>query len=288
MTLFATAYSYLYQFGDSFAYLTLSSLGLAIIFGMMGVINLAHGEFVMCGAYITILTAKAGLPLPLAMLTGAVSAALAGAILERLIVRHLYNRLFDSIVATWAVSLITQQAMLIFAGPSIEGLSTPFHSFEFGEYSFSTYRALLPFFSIAVLAGLYGLFFKTNYGIYARATIQNAQMARCLGLRTSRIYTLTFALGAGLAGLAGAIYAPTISAVPTMGSSFIVPAFVTVVTGGANVLQGIFPAAGFLALIQSALSANYGQLAGQIGLLLTVIVIIRMLPQGLGSLFNRR
>ena len=157
MTLLATAYSYLYQFGDSFAYLTLSSLGLAIIFGMMGVINLAHGEFVMCGAYVTILSAKAGLPLPLAMLAGAVSAAAAGAILERLIVRHLYNRLFDSIVATWAVSLITQQAMLIFAGPSIEGLSTPFHSFEFGEYSFSTYRALLPFFSIAVLAALYAL-----------------------------------------------------------------------------------------------------------------------------------
>lgn len=118
MTLFTTIYSFLYQFGDSFAYLTLSALGLAVIFGMMGVINLAHGEFVMCGAYITILTAKAGLPLPLAMLTGAMTAACVGAILEYLIVRHLYNRLFDSIVATWAVSLITQQTMLIFAGPS--------------------------------------------------------------------------------------------------------------------------------------------------------------------------
>jgi len=98
MTLFTTIYSFLYQFGDSFAYLTLSALGLAVIFGMMGVINLAHGEFVMCGAYITILTAKAGLPLPLAMLTGALTAACVGAILEYLIVRHLYNRLFDSIL----------------------------------------------------------------------------------------------------------------------------------------------------------------------------------------------
>jgi branched-chain amino acid transport system permease protein len=113
-------------------------------------------------------------------------------------------------------------------------------------------------------------------------------MARCLGLKTSRIYTLTFALGAGLAGLAGAVYAPTITAVPTMGSGFIVQAFVTVVTGGANVLQGTLPAAALLGFIQSGLSANYGQLAGQIGLLLTVIVIIRVLPQGVGSLFNRR
>ena len=288
MTLFTTIYSFLYQFGDSFAYLTLSALGLAVIFGMMGVINLAHGEFVMCGAYITILTAKAGLPLPLAMLNGAMTAACVGAILEYLIVRHLYNRLFDSIVATWAVSLITQQTMLIFAGPSIEGLSTPFGSFELGDYSFSTYRALLPFFAITVLAALYLLFFRTNYGIYARATIQNAQMAKCLGLRTSRIYSMTFALGAGLAGLAGALYAPTITAVPTMGSSFIVPAFVTVVTGGANVLLGVLPAAGFLGFIQSGMTAAFGQLAGQIGLLITVIFVIRLLPKGMGHLFNRR
>lgn len=288
MTLLATIYSYLYQFGDAFAYLTLACLGLAVIFGMMGVINLAHGEFVMCGAYVTIITAKGGVPLPLAMLLGAISAAIAGAILERLIVRHLYDRLFDSIVATWAVSLIVQQTMLIFAGPSIAGLSTPFQFFTVGEYSFSTYRALLPFFALAVLAALYWLFFRTDYGIYARATIQNPQMARCLGLRTSHIHTMTFALGAGLAGLAGAIYAPTMTAVPTMGSGFIVPAFVTVVTGGANVLQGIFPAAAVLGLIQSGLSASYGQLMGQIGLLLTVIVVIRVLPQGMGNLFNRR
>lgn len=288
MSFLATIYSYLYQFGDSFAYLTLSALGLAVIFGMMGVINLAHGEFIMCGAYVTITTAKLGLPLPLAMVCGVVSSAIAGIILERLIVRHLYGRLFDSIVATWAVSLITQQAMLIFAGPSIEGLSTPFQPFQFGDYSFSTYRALLPLFAIATLVALFWLFFRTNYGIYARATIQNASMARCLGLKTSRIYTLTFALGAGLAGLAGAVYAPTITAVPTMGSGFVVQAFVTVVTGGANVLQGTLPAAALLGFIQSGLSANYGQLAGQIGLLLTVIVIIRVLPQGVGSLFNRR
>jgi branched-chain amino acid transport system permease protein len=222
------------------------------------------------------------------MLTGALTAACVGAILEYLIVRHLYNRLFDSIVATWAVSLITQQTMLIFAGPSIEGLSTPFGSFELGEYSFSTYRALLPFFAIAVLAALYLLFFRTNYGIYARATIQNAQMAKCLGLRTPRIYSMTFALGAGLAGLAGALYAPTITAVPTMGSSFIVPAFVTVVTGGANVLLGVLPAAGFLGLIQSGMTAAFGQLAGQIGLLITVIFVIRLLPKGMGHLFTRR
>ncbi|CPR17337.1 ABC transporter permease subunit [Brenneria goodwinii] len=280
-------YSVIYQFGDNFAYLVLAALGLAVIFGMMGVINLAHGEFIMCGAYVTISLNKSGLPLPLAMLAGSLAAAFAGGVIERLVVRHLYHRLYDSVVATWAISLIVQQSMLLLAGPSLEGLSTPFGSFTLGGYSFATYRALLPLFAIAILLLLYWLFFHTNYGVCARATIQNARMAACLGLETDRLYTQTFALGAGLAGLAGAIYAPTLTAVPTMGSSFIVQAFVSVVVGGANVLVGTVPAAMTLGAIQTGLNAWYGQLAGQIGLLLTAMLVIRLLPNGVGSLFTR-
>jgi branched-chain amino acid transport system permease protein len=262
MTALSTLYSVIYQFGDNFAYLVLAALGLAVIFGMMGVINLAHGEFIMCGAYVTIICAKRGIPLPIAML-------------------------FDSVVATWAISLIVQQTMLLVAGPSMEGISTPFGSFMLGEYSFSTYRAVLPVIALGVLGALYWLFFKSNYGVCARATIQNANMAQCLGLRTDHLYTLTFALGAGLAGLTGALYAPTMTAVPTMGTNFIVQAFVSVVVGGANVIAGTTPAAAILAVIQTTLTALYGQLFGQIGLLLTVIVVIRLMPQGLGNLFNR-
>jgi len=280
-------YSAIYQFGDNFAYLVLSALGLAIIFGMMGVINLAHGDLIMCGAYVTIISAKTGIPLPVAMALGTLAAAIAGVLVERLVIRHLYNRLFDSVVATWAISLITQQAMLLLVGPSIEGISTPFGSFALGELSFSTYRSVLPFIAIGVLVFLYLLLFHTNYGVCARATIQNAKMASCLGLKTERIYTLTFALGAGLAGLAGALYAPTMTAVPTMGSSFIVQAFVTVVVGGANVLVGTIPAATILGVIQTILTASYGQLVGQIGLLVTVIIVIRLLPQGVSSFFSR-
>src|SRR5476649_3106318 len=103
MDIATLAFSALYQFGDAFAYLVLAALGLAVIFGMMGVINLAHGEFIMCGAYVTIISAKHGWPLPLAMLMGAFAAAIAGIIIERLVIRHLYDRLFDSVVATWAI-----------------------------------------------------------------------------------------------------------------------------------------------------------------------------------------
>lgn len=287
MSTLSIIYSVIYQFGDNFAYLVLASLGLAVIFGMMGVINLAHGEFIMCGAYVTITMNKLGISLPLAMMLGALTAACAGVIIERLIVRHLYDRLYDSVVATWAISLIVQQSMLLLAGPSLEGLSTPFDSFTLGEYSFSIYRALLPLFAISILAVLYWLFFHTNYGVCARATIQNARMASCLGLKTERIYMLTFALGAGLAGLAGAIYAPTLAAVPTMGGNFIVQAFVSVVVGGTNVLIGTIPAAAVLGTIQTGLNSWYGQLAGQIGLLVTAVLVIRLLPNGVSSLFTR-
>lgn len=288
MSMLTFLYSGLYQFGDNLAFLVLSALGLAVIFGMMGVINLAHGELVMCGAYVTIVSAKAGVPLALAMAIGTAAAAVAGIVVERLVIRHLYHRPADSVVATWAISLITQQVMLLTAGPSIEGISTPFGSFALGGLTFSTYRAVLPLIAIGVLALLYVLLFHTNYGVGARATIQNARMASCLGLKTPRIYATTFALGAALAGLAGALYAPTMTAVPTMGANFIIQAFVTVVVGGANVLVGAVPAAAILSVIQTALTAFYGQLIGQIGLLVTVILVIRLLPQGVSSLFGRR
>jgi urea transport system permease protein len=237
----------------------------------------------MCGAYVTVLSARSGVPLPFAMLAGTLAAGVVGLIVELLIIRRLYHRLFDSIVATWALSLIATQGMLIVAGPSIEGLKTPFGSFELGEYSFSVYRALLPLIALSLLAGLYWLFVHTRFGIHSRATIEDADMARALGASTRRIYSQTFTLGAALAGLTGALYAPTITAVPTMGQAFIVQSFVTVVVSGADVMLGLAPAAAVLAFIQSLLAKSYGQLIGQIGLLLTVIIVVRVLPKGISG-----
>ena len=284
----ATVVGFAYQIADTFAFLVLASVGLAIIFGMMGVINLAHGEFIMCGAYLTVLTARAGLPLPVAMLLGALVAGVIGMLLEYFVIRRLYARLFDSIVATWAVSLIATQGMLIVVGPSIEGLKTPFGSFELAGLSFSWYRVLLPMVALAILGGIYWVFIRTQFGVHARATIQDPAMARALGVDTDRVYALTFGLGSALAGLTGALYAPTMTTVPTMGSAFIVQSFVTVVVGGADVLLGAAPAAALLAFIQSLLTASYGQLIGQMGLLITVIVVVRMLPKGLSGWMLRR
>ncbi|MDF2619153.1 MAG: inner-rane translocator [Xanthobacteraceae bacterium] len=281
------AFSAFYQFGDAFAFLVLSACGLAVIFGMMGVINLAHGEFIMCGAYVTVSAVHAGLPLPLAILIGSLVAAMVGAVVELVVIRHLYDRPLDTIVATWGLSLIFTQGTLIVLGSTMAGIGTPFGSFQVGGYSYSTYRLMLFAAAIVVLVGLYALFNWTRLGVMARATIQVPHMAAALGIDTRRVYSLTFALGAGLAGLAGGLYAPTMTLVPTMGTTFIMEAFVTVVVGGADVFLGTAPAAALLAVVKATLTSWYGQLFGQIGLLVAVIIVIRVLPRGISGFLLR-
>ena len=278
-----TLFAFLFQFGDAFAFLVLAAAGLAIIFGMMGVINLAHGEFIMCGAYVTVIAARAGLPLPLAIACGSLAAGVIGIILERLVIQRLIHRPLDTIVATWGISLIATQGTLIVLGSTMPGVGTPLGSFSVGAFSYSEYRVVLMLIAVLLLIGLYLLFHKTRYGVLARATIQVPHMASALGVNTPVVHSLTFGIGAALAGLAGGLYAPTMTLVPTMGTAFIVEAFVTVVVGGADVFLGTAPAAIILALIKTIMINWYGQLFGLIGLLIAVIVVIRVMPRGLSG-----
>jgi branched-chain amino acid transport system permease protein len=286
--MFAELFSIAFQFADVFAFLILAAAGLAIIFGMMGIINLAHGEFITCGIYVTVIGVQSGLPLPLAQACGAVSAGLIGIVLERTIIRRLYDRPLDSILATWGISLIVTQSMLVTIGSSWPGIGTPAGSFEVGPYTFSSYRIVLFVAAVLVMAGIYLLYMKTSFGTLARATMQNAAMARALGVRTPRMYAASFGIGAALAGLCGALYAPTMTLIPTMGITFIVEAFVTVVVGGSNVLLGTVPAAVVLGAIRTALNAWQGQIVGQIGMLIAVILVIRVLPEGVSGWLARR
>ena len=281
-------FSAAYQFADVFAFLVLSAAGLAVIFGMMGVINMAHGEFVMCGVYVTAATYHAGLPLVLAQVCGTAMAAVIGMVLEVVIIRPLYSRPLDSLLVTWGLSLIATQGLLVLVGSTFPGIGTPLGGFEVGGYSFSTYRVVLFAAALSVLGFVYLLFMRTRFGVHARAVMQNASMAQALGVRRSRIYALSFGIGAGLAGFCGAMYAPTMSLIPTMGSAFIVEAFVTVVVGGSSVLLGTAPAALALAVVRTGLNAWYGQIIGQIGLLVAVIVIIRVLPDGFSGWLAKR
>ena len=284
---FNAVVGFLYQFGDACAFLVLCATGLAIIFGMMGVINLAHGEFIMCGAYVTVTIAKLGAPLPVAILCGSLAAGAAGIVIEWLVIRHLYRRPLDTIVATWGISLIVSQGTLILLGPSLTDISTPLGSVQIGALSYSVYRFALMGTAAAILLGLFLLFNLTRFGVMARATIQVPHMAEALGVDTRLIYSLTFGIGAALAGATGGLYAPTMTLVPTMGGQFIMEAFVTVVVGGGDVFLGTAPAGVTLGFVKAAMTTWQGQLAGQIGLLIAVIVVIRVLPRGISGLILR-
>jgi urea ABC transporter permease protein UrtB len=279
----SAVFGFLYQIGDAAAFLVLASAGLAVVFGMMGVINMAHGEFIMFGAYGTAMAVRAGVPLPLAIAIGSLATGAIGIIIERLVICRLYGRPLDTIVATWGISLIFSQGTLILLGSSFPGAGTPLGSFTVGAYSYSWYRLVLMAAAIVVLGGLWFLVNRTRFGILARATIQMPQMAEALGVKTRVVYSLTFGLGAALAGLTGGLYAPTMTMVPTMGSTFILEAFVTVVVGGADVFLGTAPAAGALGITKAIFTSWQGQLTGQIALLVAVILVIRLLPKGLSG-----
>lgn len=281
--------AFVYQISDVFAFLVLAAAGLAIIFGMMGIINMAHGEFIAMGGYVTTYSYHAGAPLALAMLIGAVACGLFGVFLERTIVRRFYHRPINSLVATWGISLIMTQGALLLLGSGAPGVGTPFGSVSFGGASFSVYRLVLVAVAVAVLVGLYLLFMKTRFGRHARATMQNAAMARALGVPVNKIYSITFGLGAALAGLAGGLYAPTMTLSPMMGTSFVIEAFVTVVAGGADILIGTPPAAVALAIIKATATAFYGQVYGVMSLLVAVCLVVRLMPDGFtGWLIRRR
>jgi urea ABC transporter permease protein UrtB len=280
--------AFVYQVADVFAFLVLASGGLAIIFGMMGIINMAHGELITCGAYVTTAAVRAGAPLPLAIIVGSLAAGALGIALERTIVYRFYDRPIDSLVVTWGISLIFTQGALLVLGSAWSSIGTPLGSISFGDYSFAIYRLVMLAVAIGVLLGLYLLFMKTRFGVHARATMQNPAMARALGVPVGRVYTQTFALGAAMAGLCGGVYAPTLTLSPTMGTNFVVESFVTVVVGGADVLTGTAPASAVLALIRAACTLAWGQVFGLIGLLVTVCIVIRLLPDGFAGWVMRR
>jgi len=268
---------------SGFGTLVLVALGLAIIFGMMGIINLAHGEFIMIGAYATALSYQQGIPLVLAIVVGGFVTGVFGVIVERLVIQHLYDRTIDSMVATWGLSLIMTQSVLIVFGPTLGGIGTPFGAVSYGSYSASIYQWVLAAAAVFLLSVVYLLFNYTEYGLHAKATIEDEETARSLGIDTDRIYMITFFVGSLLAGVAGGLFAPTISLVPSLGGSYIIEAFVTVIVGGASVLVGV-PASGLaLSIINGGAAQFGGALAGRVALLVVAILIIRLLPEGISE-----
>ena len=280
--------------------LLLAALGLSITFGLMRVINMAHGEFIMIGSYATFLTQNFFLKFlprslfdfyfPVAIVVSFFVAALFGAALEQLVIKRLYGRETDSLLATWGVSLVLQQlARTIFGAPNVN-VSAP--SFLNGNFEAAgvvmTYKRIFIIALVAFcLVFMYILMYKTSYGKKVRATMQNRSMAQCLGIRTNRIDTLTFAIGSGLAGIAGAALCLLGSVGPSLGQNYIVDTFMVVVLGGVGRLAGSIAGALLIgmsnAAIQFATSANIAKAI----VLFLVIMFLQKKPQGLFTIHTR-
>ena len=269
--------------------LILIATGLAVIFGMMRVINIAHGEFMMLGGYTVVLTTKLGVNLWVAILILApLAVGIFGVIVERLIIRHLYGRIIDSLLATWGLSLFIMGFVTVVFGNTVEGVKTPFSSLEIGQYSVAIYTLFLIFAAVAFLISVYLTLRHTKAGLIARATMQNPDMVESLGVNSKIVYMATFGIGAAFAGLAGGLLAPISGVVPGMGAFLIGKAFITVVTGGAAVVAGTLSASGILGSISQAVTFATTPVYGDAALLFVALVLLRLLPQGItGRFFTR-
>jgi branched-subunit amino acid ABC-type transport system permease component len=276
------------QIVTSIAMLALISLGLAVIFGMMRVINLAHGEFLMLGAYAAILSTSHGVNLWISMLVVApISVAVVGVVVERLIIRRLYGRMIDTMLATWGLSLVLIGLVTMILGNTNTGFSAPLGSIAIGGFRMSGYELFLIVFAAALLAAVFAVFRFTRLGLIARGTMQNPDMAAALGIAPSKVYAITFAVGAALSGLAGALIAPLSGVVPIMGTAYIAKAFITVITGGAAILAGTISASGLLGTVNTLGTFLTTPVLGEVALLAAAIVLLRLLPRGITGRFFR-
>jgi urea transport system permease protein len=265
--------------------LLLVALGLAIIYGSMGVINMAHGEFIMLGAYATwALGAYFGMGLFSSLIIVFLGVALIGALIERGVIRFLYNRTLDTILATWGIGIMLQQAIRLSAGGELRYVEMPpafSGSVNILGVGVSAYRL----FVIAAVAVLFLVTWyiiqRTYIGMKLRAVVHDRSIASAFGVDSGRIYTLTFAYGAGLAGLAGALVAPLKSVSPEMGTGYVVDAFFVVVLGGVQSLFGTVASSFLLGQGTGMLAYWQNDTIAKALVLIGIVVLIRFRPQGL-------
>jgi urea transport system permease protein len=271
------------------ASLVVISSGLAVIFGMMKVINLAHGEFMMLGAYATIEAIRAGINLWIAIFVVApLAVGVIGIVLERIFIRHLYGRMVDTMLATWGLSLLLIGVVTSIAGNTTAGVSAPLGNFTIGAYSVSAYTLVIIAVGVVLALALRWVLLHTSLGLIARGTTQNPKMADALGINPGVVYSVTFAVGAALSGLAGGLLAPLTGVVPTMGGAFIAKAFITVIAGGPAILVGLISASALFGAINQIATFVTTPVLGEVALLVAAIIMLRLLPQGITGRFFKR
>ena len=279
--------------------LLLAAIGLAITFGVMGVINMAHGEMVMLGAYTTFVVQEVirtrypqlfdyslFIAVPLAFLvSGAV-----GVLIERSIIRFLYGRPLETLLATWGLSLVLQQAVRTAFGPTNREVGNPSWmsgAFDLGQITITYNRLWILVFTLAVFAILLAMLRFTALGLEMRAVTQNRRMAASMGIATSRVDALTFGLGSGIAGIAGVALSQIDNVSPNLGQSYIIDSFMVVVFGGVGNLWGTLVGAFTLGIANKFLEPVAGAVLGKIAILVLIILFIQKRPRGLFALKGR-
>lgn len=275
-----------------FSVLLLMALGLAIIFGQMGVINMAHGEFMTIGAYTTVFLSKlavkydiVGYYFVFAIIAAFIVAFIIGYLVELILIRHLYKRPLDTLLATWGLSLVMQQIFRSVFGAKEVSAELP--SWLLGAFQptpdieIPINGAFVMGLAVIVTLGVFLFMFRSRWGLNVRATVQNRMMAGAVGINTKKVDRVTFALGCGIAGVAGAAFTTIASTGPTTGSLYIVDSFMVVVFGGAGSLLGTIASAFGIAQAQSILQFFMSSSMGKVSTLLVIVIILMMRPEGL-------
>ncbi len=261
-----------------------AALGLTIIYGTMGVINMAHGEFIMLGAYSTwVMQYFIGIPWLLCLPLSFFIVGFVGWLVERGLIRHLYDRPLDTLLATWGVSLVLIQSIRLIFGGEPQYIDAPSYLKTVAEIDFiyiPWMRIFIFGLAIALVLMTFAMLFKTNMGIQIRAVMQNKEMAASFGINSKRVYGLTFAYGAGLAGISGAMFSGLKTIFPDMGLGYVVEAFLVVVTGGGQVV-GSVATAGIMGEMFSIFSYFTNDTFGRFVLFVLIVIFLRFRPQGI-------
>jgi len=274
------------------AILVISAVGLAIIFGVAGVINMAHGEFIMVGAYTAAVIGKLGGNTFIAIPIAFVVVGLLGLIIERGIIQWIYNRPLETLLATWGVGIVLQVVIKLIFGPELYYVGAPKileGGFRvIGRLPFPWYRLFLIVMAVLLLILVFYVIFKTDFGLKVRAVRRNRAISGCLGIDTARIDMMIFVFGSGLAGIAGAVLAPIKSVSTTMGFPYAVDSFMVLVLGGVGNLWGVLTGSALIGEAETVLSFIFNNVIGRLLVFLFIVIIIRIVPRGIFGYYERR
>ena len=265
--------------------LALAAFGLAIIYGLIGVINMGHGAMLTLGAYFTWASMDIGVPFVLSVIIAGILVGIIGTLLEHFIIRHYYDSPFDTLLLTWAFFLVTTELIKIFFGSDFRTVTNPYPGFiDIGFYKIPTYRTSISILTAIFITATGFVFFKTTTGIKIRAMIQNQEVASLLGLNISLTYKMVFGFGCFMAGLAGGLVAPMLSVSPYMGDMYLVRSFFVVIVGGiGQILSGTIAGSFVIGGLETIVALFSDQVIAQVAVFLFAIIILRLKPQGIYS-----